>query len=689
VSRSQRHPRTAAAGRAEARQAPERPEAGQAQTGGRGSVEIRHGWREALVAFALFCGTLLVFWPTLSNGFVNWDDPNTVVNNTNCHGLDAARIKWMFSTFFWGHYQPLVWLSYAVDYLCSRWLFGDGPKPAVCHLTNNVLHALNAALLYLLALRLLALTCPTETRDARWRPPSDTSPPLPTGQAQSWPFHAAAILASMLFAWHPLRVEPVAWVTGRGDVLVMLFMLLTLLAYLRAIRADRGPHYAAWLLIACLLFVASLLTRAMAVTLPVVMLLLDWYPLRRLRRSPKDSLARSPLRVCLEKTPFVLLAAGAAMIAPLAKATVGATVQLAWHGPVERLAQACYGLVFYIWKTLIPLGLSPIYELRMPIDVHAPRYVVSFLLVLLGMGLLISLLWRHRATGLVCAASAYVILTLPVLGFVQSGNQEVADRYCYLASLPLTVLAAAGALRVWRARQAPRWLKLGLGAAGGAFTAILVVLTWRQCAFWRDAATLWSHAAQISPNSSIALNGHGWILLEQKQYEEAVPCLRRAIELQPANEKAHHNLWRALREQGKSEELFQAYRDSVRAFPPFAEAHYNLGNELLARGQNDEAASEYRATVSLKPGDSKAHANLGKVLRRQGNAAEALQEYELAVRSDPKNVIARHGVALLLYDQGRRAEAIEQLREALRVDSNYEPVKATLDAWMKEPGSSP
>jgi tetratricopeptide (TPR) repeat protein len=576
----------------------------------------------------------------------------------------------MFSTFFWGHYQPFVWLSYALDYEWGRWWFGDPTRSTSYHFTSNLLHALNAALLYLLMLQLLtAVSAP--------KAPS----PRPLCRPPAWPLHAAAALATLLFALHPLRVEPVAWATGRGDVLVTSFLLLTVLAYLRAAAAAGGPRYTISLVMAYLLFSAALLTRAMAVTLPLILLLLDWYPLRRLGRPPKEWFARSHRRIWFEKISFFALAAAAAVIAPIAKASVKATVGLTEHTPAQRLAQACYGLVFYVWKTSVPRCLSPIYELRMPIEISEPRYIVSMLLILFGAAAIVFLTVKRRGSALVCAACAYILLALPILGLVQSGNQEVADRYCYLPSLPLAILAAAGLRWTWKALRTPVGIKLALGLSGGIVAALLAVLTWRQCAIWHDAASLWKHAALVSPDSSIALNGYGWILVEQKRYEEAVPCLRRAIELQPANEKAHHNLWRALSDQGRTDELLQAYRDSIRVFPAFFDARYNLGNELLARGQNDEAASEYRLALSLKPGDSKAHANLGKVLRRQGNIGEALREYDLAIKADPRNVIARHGVALLLHEQGRTTEAIEHLRAALAIDPSYEPARLLLDEW--------
>ena len=635
---------------------------------------------EIPVALVLAGVTFLVFRATLGNGFVDWDDPSTA-QNPNCLGLNATQLKWMFSTFFWGHYQPLVWLSYAFDYEWSRWWSGDGPKAFTSHFTSNLLHALNAALLYLLTLRLLTGTGAAEPRKTLLKDAHEARPHDSHRERRAWPVHAAAALAALLFALHPLRVEPVAWATGRGDVLVTSFLLLTVLAYLRAAEAGSGSRYMISLVLACLLFIAALLTRAMAVTMPVVLLLLDWYPLGRLGRSPKEWIAPQHRRVWFEKIPFFVLATAAAVIAPMAKASVKATVGLMEHAPAQRIAQACYGLVFYLWKTLVPRNLSPIYELRMPIDIAEPRYIAAMLLVLIGAAAIAFMIFKGRGSALVCAACAYCLLALPILGLVQSGNQEVADRYCYLPSLPMAVLVAAGLRWAWENVRSPIWMKLGLAISGGGAAALLIVLTLRQSTVWHDASSLWNHAALVSPDSSIALNGYGWTLVEQKRYEEAVPCLQRAIELQPANEKAHHNLWRALSDLGNTDELLQAYRNSIRVFPAFFDAHYNLGNELLARTQNAEAAQEYRIALALNPGDSRAHTNLGKALLRLGDKTEALQQYEAAVKADSRNVNARHGLALLLHEQDREAEAIEHLRAALEINPTYEPARLLLKEW--------
>lgn len=619
-----------------------------------------------LVAAGVALVVLATFLPTLRNDFVDWDDPHTIQNNIHIRGLDADRVHWMFTTFYWGHYQPLLWLSFALDFAwCSAWL-KNGLAPAGYHLTSAILHALNAALVYLVALRLLASARP----DA----------------AGARALHAAAALAALLFGLHPLRVEPVAWVTGRGDVLVATFLMLAVIAYLRAGASHTARGYLGGLTLACAAYALSLLSRAMGVTLPLVLLVMDWYPLRRLGGGRGRWFGPAVRHVWLEKLPFLILALGASVLAPLAKAGAGATADFARHDLLQRAAQAAFGLVFYVWKTLVPLALSPIYELHLPLRVWQPRYVVPAILVLVAIAALVAL--RTRAPHVTVAAACYALLLAPVLGFVQSGNQEAADRYCYVPSVPLMILVGGGGLHAWRSRRAPRWLPPAAAVAGGAAAIALALLSARQCGVWRSTATLWAHAARVAPSSSIAQNGYGWVLLQEKQYDAALARLRRAIELQPANEKAHRNVWIALREQGRLDDLLAAYRESVRVFPNFADGWYQLGRELHGRGDYSGAIDAYQSAIRWRPTHAPAHTNLAKLLAHRGDNAASLAHYELAVRADPQNVAARRGLARGLKRLGRDREALEQLQAALRIAPQDEEAKALLRDWAADPSAT-
>jgi protein O-mannosyl-transferase len=627
-----------------------------------------------IVGLGVFVVTAAVFLPALRNGFVEWDDPSTITGNPHVHSLASEQLRWMFTTFYWGHYQPLLWLSYALDHAWAAAVLGDGLAPAAYHATSVLLHAIATVLVFFLARRLLVMV------SRRLHPGSAVSASLP------------ALGAALLFGLHPLRVEPVAWATGRGDVLAGVFLFASVLAYLRAREGATAASRTGWLIGAIVAHALSLLCRAMGVTLPLVLILLDCYPLQRLGGGRGRWFGRRAWPVWIEKLPFAVLSAAAAVLAPLAKASVGATVELTKHGAFQRIAQACYGILFYLWKTVFPSGLSPIYELHLPIDVTELRYSGSVVIVLLGAVALL-IVGRRRPAVPACLA-AYVILLLPVLGLVQSGNQLGADRYSYLPVAALAMLLAGGMAwlltpghrHVWERSVSSRTaLVFRLGPVCVAVAAC-AVLTVRQIGVWRSTEALWTHAAVVAPDSSIAQNGYGWVLLQAGRYDEALSHLRLAVKLQPSNEQAHNNIWNALGRQGRTDELLQAYRDSIQVYPDFLDAHYNLGVELQRRGQIDDAMTEYRAVLTLRPRHSKALTNSGQLLQQKGEPAAAQAYYEQAIQADDRNVIARRNLARLLRSQNRPAEAIAQLEAALRVAPDDEATRKLLAEWGNRHG---
>ena len=588
-------------------------------------------WTRLAVVAVLLAIVILAFAPALRGGFLDWDDKGNFLQNPYYRGLGLAQLRWMFTTFHMGHYQPLSWVTLGLDYLWSQALFGDGMNPFAYHVTNVLFHAGSAALVYLLGRHILAAAVRRET------------------PRRALVVQAAALLAALLFALHPLRVESVAWATERRDVQSSFFLLVTVLWYVRA--AQPGVvHRRRWLALALLAFTFSLLSRAMGVTLPVILLVLDWYPLRRFGRAAAGAARRPLTSLLLEKVPFFLLAAGAAVLAVAAQRRVGAAMTLATHGIPSRLAQACFGLVFYIQKTLVPMNLSPIYEMKLPLDPAAPRYVIPAILVSAALIGLIVLALRGRARAVVTALACYTILLLPVLGFVQSGPQEAADRYSYLPSVPLMLLLAAGLAHIADSRR-----RAALVSLGGAACLVLVPLTWQQCGIWHSTETLWTYALRLCPDSSIAVNSHGWVMWqEHRQADEALAAFRRAIQLQPSNEQAHKNLWVVLRELGRTDEVIQAYRDSIRVLPAMVDPHLLLANALL----------------------------------RRGDYAEARPEYEWVLQADPHSAGAHLGLASVLKREHRDADALAQLRLALAADPNYAPARRLLEQWTPSPAAS-
>jgi tetratricopeptide (TPR) repeat protein len=601
-------------------------------------------------AVAVFAAVFIVYLPALKADFVDWDDTDNFLRNPNYRGVGAEQIRWMFSTFHMGHFQPLTWLTLGFDYTWAKAVFGDGMDARAYHLTNALLHAANSVLFTLLALDILGRTA--------------------TGMAASARVLAmAAAFAGLFFGLHPLRVESVAWITERRDLVSSFFFLAAVLAYLKWVGSGQGRRSREGKLygLALAFFVLGLLSKVSVVVLPMVLLVLDIYPLGRWR-------AEGWRRVVIEKVPFFALSLVFGMVASLGQARNEWLYTLDQHPIPSRLAQSFYGLVFYVWKTVLPFGLLPIYEMRFPVNPLEPRFVVAFVLVLLAAVAIIAA--RKRAPWLAAAAAVYVLVLTPVIGLAQNGPQEVADRYSYVSCMGWALLAG-GSMLAGLARRPG--LARPMLLAGAVVAAGLFVLTWRQVGVWRNTASLWTYTAAHAPRSSLAQNGYGFVLLEAGRAADAIPVLRTSIAIQPSNEKAHRNLWRALKESGNDEALIAAYRESIRMLPNLADAHFNLGNALLRRNELQTAITSYREAARVAPEVATYHGALAAALRRSGDLAGAEAENRAALARDPGLLLARYELALVLEAEGRRAEAIAELEEIMRRKPDYAEARRLLD----------
>src|SRR5205809_5979860 len=471
----------------------------------------------ALIALVTFAA----FLPVLQNQFVDWDDQRNFLDNHHYRGLGWTHLRWMWTTHL-GHYIPLTWMTLGLDYLL--W----GMNPVGYHLTNLLLHAANAVVFFFVVRRLLtrALSSPSERGHA---------------------LALSAGFASLVFAIHPLRVESVAWATERRDVLSGLFYLLTILMYLRAReREERGRGWY-WLSVAG--FVLALLSKSMVVNLPIVLLILDVYPLRRLGGAVVWWSAPAR-RVYVEEIPSVLIAAGASAIdlmAQLSHDTMVSVVQLSGLG---RLAVSAYGLSFYLWKMVAPVNLSPLYELQPTVNPGEPHLLLSYGVVVALTAIVLA--FRRRVPGLPAAWVAYIVVLLPVLGIFQSGPQIAADRYTYLASLGWAILVSAGVLFCWRiSRTSTTGTPTTLPIAGVAICVVagLGVLTWNQVHIWHDSERLWTYTVAIHPNSSLAQFSLGIVLSAQGKPTEAIEHFQKGLQLRPDEPSAHTNLCSALIQQ--------------------------------------------------------------------------------------------------------------------------------------------
>lgn len=598
-------------------------------------------WPRWLAPLLVALATGAAFLPALSNDFVNWDDDKILTDNPYYRGLGWQQLRWMFTTFHMGHYQPLSWLSFAVDYLI--W----GMNPFGYHLTSLLLHGANAVLFYFVSRELLraALSISTE--------------------AETWQSSVSAALSALLFAIHPLRVESVAWATERRDVLSGFFYLATICCYLRAV-SQQEPGAKTWLFgLALVGYVLSLLSKAIGITLPVVLLLLDVYPLKRLRGKPSDWLKPQCRTVLLEKIPFVAFAGGFAIAALLAQHTTGALKPLDQFDVFSRLLQAGFAFVFYLWKTILPLQLSPIYEL--PIDV-GNWFWLFVLSAVVTITLTVALIYRRRRWPAALACWIYYLIVLaPVTGVAQSGPQLVADRYTYLACLGWPLLIGGGLFRIWQRENTNQNNSRAWVATGAVVVTLflLAVLTWNQTEIWRTAKSLWQHAIAVGPTSSIAHYNLGRTFEREENSGQAIEHYRQAITINPTYSKAHFNLARLLAFNGLESEAMQHYRRVLEIRPDHADAHNDLGLLFEMRGDAAAAMLEFKKAVEIDPSHYKAFFNSAELLAKQGDLAEAINDYQQAARSNPNEAAIHIRLALALARQGKLQSATIHFERAV------------------------
>jgi protein O-mannosyl-transferase len=570
-------------------------------------------WLPALLTAAL---TFIAFLPALNNGFVNWDDAFNFIHNPFYRGLGWEQLRWMFgpeSLRLGGHYMPLTWLTYGLDY--SLW----GMNPKGYHLSSLLLHCASAAVFFWVSRRLLALSLPELGGGA---------------------LTLAAAFSALFFSLHPLRVESAVWITERRGLLGGLFYLLSVLSYLKA--AAETEKARRWRGGALLFFVLSMLCKVSGATLPLVLLVLDIYPLRRLPGSPARWFSAGYRHIWLEKLPFLLVAAAAAAVAASGLGAMRQP-QAVEASQVVRLASAAYSSVFYIWKTLAPVGLQPVYE-------HPRLFTPGFLpygaaaLFAAGLSLALYLLRRRAPYGLAVWA-AYLLTLLPVLGLVSKGPFLPADRYSYLACLGLAVLA--GGLLAQLLRRGRLWLLPACCAL-----ALLGALSWRQAAVWRNSESLWGQVLAAQPACALAHNNLALELAQQGRLQEAVAGYQRALALIPGYAAAHLNLGLALAIQGRGEEAIKHYLEALR-FDPFEyRSHNALGWALAGSGKDEAALESYAAAVQLAPGYWEPYYGAGRSLARLGHLKEAAQALRKTLELNPGYIPARDTLAALERQPG-------------------------------------
>ncbi|HEY7317564.1 MAG TPA: tetratricopeptide repeat protein [Candidatus Binatia bacterium] len=599
--------------------------------------------------------TAIVFSPTLRNGFVNWDDYENIVNNPHYRGLGWDQLLWMFTTFHHSLYRPLTWVSLGLDYIL--W----GTNPTGYHLTSILLHAANAVLLFFLTKQLLALRHGTAV------------------SGRALPIKIAAAVSALVFAVHPLRVEPVAWVSARNDVLAGFFLLLTVIFYLeyarRKVNGEGSSGY--WYAAAIGAYACSLLSKASGITLPVVLLVLDVYPLGRLGKQGWFGLAVR--KVWWEKIPFLFLAVVTGLVAVAAKYKTGSIASVENYGFAARAGQSLYGLAFYLWKSLLPLQLSPLYQMPPDFTGLEPWVLTGalFAATIVVVLFLLRTQWPAGLASLLC----YVVFLVPVLGFLQSGPQLVADRYSYLSCISIAVLAGAGVHYFCQGAMDGRIHKANivLGSCVAVLLFVsLAVLTWRQSEVWRDPERLWHYVLSTDGESLFARNNLGNALALQGRFDEAIDQFQRTLRINPNDADAAYNLGNALAQQGKFAAAATQLEQALKIKPGHAMAAYDLGNIRVKQGRVNEAIDQFQQALKSDPDLASAHYNLAQIFSKEGKLDNAIRHYHLALRIDPRHVKARYYLAVALAEEGDLEGAANEFREALR----FEPTLAEAHAGL-------
>jgi Flp pilus assembly protein TadD len=589
-----------------------------------GAQRRRQIW---LICLGLALAVLAAYGQLWRAEFITYDDPTYVTFNPHVQGgLTWGDLRWAFTTDRASNWHPLTWISHMLD----AQLYGM--NPAGHHLTNVAFHLANSILLFLLLLRMTKAI---------------------------WP----SALVAALFALHPLHVESVAWVSERKDVLSTLFWILSVWAYAR--RAEAGSETAkgkTWQVLSVVLFALGLAAKPMLVTLPFVLLLLDYWPLQR----------RTPVaRLLLEKAPFFILAAASCVVTFFVQQQGGSVISLEKLPLGARLAGVPVAYVRYLAKTFWPAHLVVAYPMiKWPVWTSVGATVLLLLLSSLA-------LWRVRARPWLAVGWLWFLGTLmPVIGLVQVGMTPMADRYTYIPSVGLCI-AVVWAARDWSARLGAR----ATAILGRLATAICLVLTARQAALWQNSRTLFLHAIQCQTNNLVAYVELGAYEEKKGRIDVALRCFETAVRIDPKFAFSRNDLGRMLLLEGRNDEALAQLQQAVLCDAKLPNARYNLGYALLAKGRVAEALEQFQAQVNLQPEDFKAQNNLGSVLLQNGLAGDAIAYLQKAVEINPDDAEPHYLLGNALFRSGRVAESIRQFEKAIQLSPDHIQARNDL-AWI-------
>jgi Tfp pilus assembly protein PilF len=602
-------------------------------------------YRSVFICLALTFATAAVFYQVYTYDFVNYDDQIYVYENPNIQaGITLNSVKWAFTSGYAANWHPITWLSHMLDWQ----LFGS--NPAGFHLTNLILHIVNTLLLFFVLKRMT---------NTLWQ---------------------SAFVAA-LFALHPLHVESVAWVSERKDVLSTFFWLLTMWAYVRYCGNKQTPNIKlgakqTYYLLTIIFFALGLMSKPMLVTLPFVLLLLDYWPLERLNTK------RSLPYLLIEKIPLFVMAVISSIITFIVQKKSGATEAIEGLSLSDRLANVPISYVKYIIKMIWPARLAVLYPHPRQ-NVSFSVAVISAVVLLVITILIFQLAKNHRY--LFAGWFWYLGTLVPVIGFVQVGHQAIADRYSYITLTGLFIIIAWGfpyLLTKWQYKKA------ALVSLSLLIISVMSVCTHIQLFYWRNSQTLFQHALDVTRNNYVAHYSLGNWLASQGKFDEAIYHYSQAIQIVPGYINALNNLGSVLQKEGKIDEAIGYYKRAIEINPGAAEPHANLGIALAASGKFEEAIRHYRIAMA-ETDVPRLHSDLGYALMKLGRFSDAAAEYEKVLIAQPQNVEVHNNFGIVLSRQERFDEAIEHFSKALQIDPNCKVARDNLNRALVEKQKRP
>jgi len=610
----------------------------------RPSVTVPGDKHMVLGVCSLLVGAVfLVFGQTFWHGFINFDDDLYVYNNPHVvTGLKWENVGWAFTHSYVANWHPLTWLSHMLD--CQLYGLNAGGH----HLTSVLLHTATAILLFL-ALRRMTGT--------------------------PWP---SAFVAAV-FAIHPLRVESVAWISERKDVLSGFFFMLTLLMYARYAEQSKiqNPKPMVYYGLTLVFFAMGLMSKPMVVTLPFVLLLLDYWPLQRFTNHDSRFKLWPLVR---EKIPLFLLAGISCGVVFVAQKSAGAVITLENVPLSARVSNALVSCGIYAGQMLWPENLAVFY----PYNLKAPIWLAASAGTVLFLATLIAIQQARRLPYLLVGWLWYLGMLMPVIGIVQVGVQSHADRYTYLPQIGLYLMVA------WTLKDLSatwRYRRQLLSVAAVIIMSALMVCASIQTSYWRNGESLWTHSLACIP-SAVAHDHMGTALISDGLLDQATKHFQSALEIMPRYPEAQNHLGVALFQKERMDEAIYHFQKALEIRPTYAEASYNLGSVLLKKGRLNEAAEQYQRSIQLKPDYAEACYELGNLLAKQNRFDEAIGHYQKAIQFKPDYAEAYYNLGVGLAALGRSSEAIEKYQKAMQINSSYPEAAYNLAQLLAAQGDS-